>query len=215
MFKGLEYFTFLEENHPLIKPLLFYQDGKLLDLWQLNPNQGKYLVAIFCRYNLAVYNLINDSISSALITNLIFTKIWQHIFHQLSTFSLNTQQVLKSDSLSHWLISLTHEAIADYKKIALQTGQSETLTNVDMTKYYQRCLPLEFYLEKALVKLSPLHRLIFVMTEKFAWNSSQVIEYLEKQGETISKVDLEAYLLETYELVEKNLPEDILKIYLK
>jgi hypothetical protein len=203
----LEHSTFPEAQHDLVKPLLTYQDEDLLILWQHNLENGKYLVAIFCRHSPLIYTLIEHSVSSEIKTNYIFNLVWREIFEQLPELELNPENIdiPELQSLSNWLIYISSLTIAEYESI------SEELIKDNLAGSY---LPLKYYLEKTLDSLPPLHRLIMVMSEKFDWTPEQIMNYLEKQGETISDADLQAYLQESYQIIQALLPKDICSIYL-
>ena len=81
----MEIFPLPEASHPLIKPLLEYDDQELLHLLQYYSDEGKYFLAIFSRYSELIYTLINSSVSSEIVANYIFALAWQKIFTQLFT----------------------------------------------------------------------------------------------------------------------------------
>lgn len=200
----MKHSTFPEANHPLIQRLLLYEDSELLSLWQQHPDQGKYLVAIFCRHSPLIYTLITNFMSSEDGVNHLFVYIWEKIFVQLSSLKLDQKENSELQSLSTWLIYICSLNLVESEFLSLEFAK-ETISG--------RYLPLKFYLEQALDSLPPLHRLILVMSEKFAWTYEQIIDYLEQQGESFSMEDLQVYLSEAYQLLKNNLPEDICTIY--
>ncbi len=196
---------FPEVKHPLIKPLLEYSDQELVNLFQQEPDQGKYFVAIFCRYSALVKTIITDSVSSYEEVPFLERLTWNNIFSSLPQLSLTQATESEIQTLANWLSQITRITLEenDLKPFDLLKPNLEI-----------RLLPLNFYLEKALNQFPPLHRLIFLLTEKFSWSGEQIIAYLEQQGELITIPDLESYLEDSYYLLETNLPQDIRSIYL-
>ncbi len=201
----MEIFPFPEASHPLIKPLLEYDDRELLNSLQYHSDEGKYFLAIFCRYSELIYTLISSSVSSEIFANYIFALVWQQIFSQLFTLELDAEGEPEQQSLSNWLIYVTNLMITQFKSISLES------INNDLPP---TSLPLKFYLEQALDRLPPLNRLLVVVSEKFAWSKEKIIKYLEQQGEILSLADVELYLREGYQILESDLPSDIRSIYL-
>jgi hypothetical protein len=206
MVTDVEIDIFPEVKHPLIEPLLTYADLQLVNLCQQHQGEGKYFVAIFCRHHALVRSIITDSVSSPEEIDFLEQWVWQNIFDELPQLQLPSDPESEFESLTNWLISIT-------KTILNQPN----LPSLDLLKPQgeERLLPLNFYLELALDKLPPLHRLIFLLHEKFSWSAEQISKYLKLQGEIISLPDLEAYLQDSYSLVNTYIPEDIRLIYLE
>ena len=97
---------FPEANHPLVKSLFHHSDPELLNLFQRNPDHGKYFTGIFCRYSPIVYTLIRHSARSPVQADYLFALIWRNIYYELGGLDLN-QATPGSDSftLQNWLIT--------------------------------------------------------------------------------------------------------------
>ncbi len=202
----MENSNFVETKHTLIESLLSSDDTELLSFCQQYLDQGKYLVAIFCRNATLVRTLIEHSIIDQSQINKIFTIIWQSIFPQLFTLKLDINNSSPEfQSLSNWLIYITTLKITD-EELLLNIPDNQINVSVEN-------LPLDFYVEKALDQLTPLHRLVFLLKEKFNYSEPQIIDYLLKEGEIINFEDLPLYLEEAYHSLIGHLPEDICLIY--
>ena len=215
----MEISLFPEANHPLIQPLLKYEDWELLHLLQHHPDEGKYFLAIFCRYSELTYTLIGSSVSSEIVANYLFGLVWREIFNQLSTLELDSERESGGQSLLNWLIELTSLIINEFESISVESINDDLPTTSLPLKFYLEqaldgLLPLKFYLERALDRLPPLNRLIVLVSEKFAWNKEKIVTYLQQQGEIVSDSDVEIYLQEGYQILTTNLPSDIRSIYL-
>lgn len=197
-------YFFPEVNHALIQPLLAMDDSQLLDLWQQYPRQGKYSVAIFCRYTPETFAMLNQ-IASGTITEHLFTYSWQIILGKLSLVFLNQEKENLPQSLQSWIESVINSVIEEHQTLQI-IPPKPTLP----TRYF----PLQFYLEQALPEIHPFYRLIIVTKEKFAWQDTQLLNYLQRKGYTLSSQELRDYYTQGYHSLLKHIPEDILDIYL-
>ncbi|WP_348539824.1 MULTISPECIES: sigma-70 family RNA polymerase sigma factor [Spirulina sp. CCY15215] len=196
---------FPECNHSLVKSLFRYSDRDLLTLFQNHPEQGKYFVAIFCRYSPIVYTLIAHSARSPVQGDYLFALTWRHIFYEMRGLELRDRSNRESSSFQNWLINMT----------AICINQAN-LPPVESINYSLQAAspPLWCYLEQSLDLLPPIVRLILVMSKTFHWSSTRVAAYLQAEGEMLSPVVVQDYLDRGCRLLETNLPEDIRAIYL-
>jgi hypothetical protein len=197
---------FSEANHPLIKSLFHHSDQELLTLFQRYPEHGKYFTVIFCRYNSIVYTLIRHSARSPVQADYLFALIWRHIYYELGGLSLiNSDTGKESLTLQNWLINITAFCINEMK---LPPSESIHYVLKDTSP------PLWCYVEQALEQLSPMLRLIVLMSQTFHWSETRIAAYLQAEGEQISPPEVANFLQEGYRMLEEKLPADIRAIYL-
>ncbi|MBW4467014.1 MAG: sigma-70 family RNA polymerase sigma factor [Pegethrix bostrychoides GSE-TBD4-15B] len=197
--------AFPECNHSLVQSLHHHSDCELLTLFQRHPEDGKYFLAIFCRYSPIVYSLIQHSVRSPAQTNYLFAITWRHLFYELGGLDLS-QQLAQNFSLQNWLIQVT----------ALCINRVE-LPAVEEINYSLQSAapPLWCFMEQALEYLLPRQRLMVLMAQTFHWSESRIAAYLQAEGEMISAHQVRQELELGYQQLELALPEDICAIYLQ
>ncbi|GAB4365568.1 MAG: hypothetical protein Kow00121_02210 [Elainellaceae cyanobacterium] len=199
--------NFPESRHPLITALNHYSDQDLLTLFQRHPDQGKYFVALFCRYCPLVNTLIQHSVRSPVQANYLLAITWRHIYYELG--GLDRQEYASEQqpfSLQSWLINVTAVCINRVE-----------LPPVESINYSLRHAspPLWCYLEQALDCLNPLHRLMILMAQTFHWSETRIAAYLQAEGEPMTHKQVKQHLQTAYQELETVLPEDIRAIYLE
>ncbi|MEB3212196.1 MAG: sigma-70 family RNA polymerase sigma factor, partial [Leptolyngbyaceae bacterium] len=74
---------FPECQHLLVTALSEKTDQELVSLFQMHPTQGKYFVALFCRYSADIYTLIQKDVRSPVQGEYLFSMVWKQIHHEL------------------------------------------------------------------------------------------------------------------------------------
>jgi hypothetical protein len=198
--------TFPESRHPLVSALNHHSDHDLLTLLQRHPHVGKYFVAIFCRYAPIVYTLISHSVRSSVQANYLFAVTWRHIYYELGGLDLHESSTDQQPfTLQNWLINITAVCINRVE-----------LPPVEAIHYslQKASPPFWCYLEQALDRLQPLHRLIILMAQTFHWSETRIAAYLQAEGETFTPQAVRRQLQAAYQQLEEVLPEDVRLIYL-
>jgi hypothetical protein len=193
---------FSEANHPLLESLKTQTDLELLRQFQDYPKQGKFFAALFYRYYPIVYGLIWPTLVTHEATNYILAITWRQFFYEMR--GLVFEDNFPLDSLQDWLIYNTGVFLG-------QVSIPEIIT-YDLEKTPP---PLWCYVEQGLENLSPLSRFILVMSEKFNWNQTRIIAYLQAEGQIISLEEITDYLEEGYAQLDASIPSDIRTIYLE
>ncbi|MBD2361482.1 sigma-70 family RNA polymerase sigma factor [Anabaena sp. UHCC 0399] len=197
---------FSETNHPLVKSLFHHSDQELLELFQQNPDVGKYFTVIFCRYSPIVYTLIQHSARSPVQADYLFALTWRHIYYELGGLDLNNPSPGQEGlTLQNWLINITAVCINE-----IQLPPTESIHySLQATSP-----PLWCYIEQALDQLPPILRLMVLMAQTFHWSETRIAAYLQAEGEKITPPDVANFLQEGYRMLEDKLPADIRDIYL-
>ena len=233
--------NFPECDRDLIKPLTYLSDYDLVDNLQKSPAEGKYFTALFCRYSPVVYSLIRHSARSPVQADYLFALTWRLILNELGGIDLSNLragQQIESEpsieqpdglsenssesspdkdptesppgraaafSLQGWLINLTAAHINQAK-----------LPDVESIHYSLADAPppLWCYTERALESLSPLHRLIILMAQTFAWSNTRICAYLQAEGDRYSPSEVQAELELAYQALERAIPADIRTLYI-
>lgn len=198
-------YFFPEVNHALIQPLLAMDDSQLLNLWQQYPDEGKYSVAVFCRYTHQTFTLLNN-IHTEGMTEYLFTYSWHLIFSKLSDSYLYQTQKNKLTSLENYIEKIVKDVIEEH-----ETSQIIPPKPTLPSRYF----PLQYYLELALPRIHPFYRLILVTKEKFAWQNTQILDYLSQKGHNLSSQELREYYAQAYQELLGKIPDDIYYIYLE
>ncbi|ABA22763.1 conserved hypothetical protein [Trichormus variabilis ATCC 29413] len=197
---------FSEANHPLVKSLFHHSDQELLDLFQHNPDAGKYFTVIFCRYSPIVYTLIQHSARSPVQADYLFALTWRHIYYELGGLDLkNPLPGQEGLTLQNWLINITAYCINE-----IQLPPTEAIHySLQATSP-----PLWCYVEQALDQLPPMLRLMVLMAQTFHWSETRIAAYLQAEGEKVTPAEVANFLQEGYRMLEDKLPADIRTIYL-
>jgi DNA-directed RNA polymerase specialized sigma24 family protein len=197
---------FTEASHPLVKALFHHSDQELLTLFQQNPDAGRFFTTIFCRYTPIVYTLIRHSARSPVQADYLFALTWRHIYYELRGLDLNNGQLAKEGlTLQNWLINMTAYCINE-----IQLPPTEAIHYSLKTT----SPPLWCYVEQALDQLSPMLRLMVLMSQTFHWSDTRIAAYLQAEGEAISPHEVANLLQQGYRMLEEKLPTDIRAIYL-
>ncbi|MGB3512453.1 MAG: sigma-70 family RNA polymerase sigma factor [Microcoleaceae cyanobacterium] len=206
MLKQEPTYKFPESNHPIVKSLFHHSDQELLTLYQNYPDQGKYFVAIFCRYGMILQTLIQHSVRSPVQADYLFAQTWQHILYELRGLDLRegADPANGNTTLQNWLINVT----------AILINQAE-MPPVESIRYSLQMSPppLWCYVRQVLDGLEPLLRLVILMSQTFHWSETRIAAYLQAEGESISSQEVKSLLQQGYHNLDTNLPEDIKAIY--
>lgn len=196
---------FDEAYHPLITSLSNYSDLDLVKLFQYYPEEGKYFVAIFCRYSSTVYTLVKYGGRSPAQTDYLFAVTWRHIYYEMMSLEIEDLMTIDAASLQSWLINMTANSV----------NQAD-IPAPEAIKYSVASAspPLWCYLEQALDKLPPASRLILLLSQTYGWQEAEISSFLENEGESISPARVGDELEKGYQLLQKALPADIREIYL-
>ena len=199
--------SFPECSHPLVSSLNHYSDQEMLTLFQRNPDVGKYFTAIFCRYSPIVYSLIRHSVRSPVQADYLFAVTWRHIYYELGGLDLHETSEIEGKplTLQSWLINITAVCI---NRMELPPVEAIHYTLSEASP------PLWCYLEQALDRLIPIHRLMVLMAQTFHWSETRIAAYLQAEGEMVTPTEVKQRLDEAYQELETALPEDISEIYL-
>jgi hypothetical protein len=226
---------FSECQHPILQSLHHHTDEELVSLFQHHPNQGKYFVAIFCRYHAVTYQLIRQAVRSPVQCDYLFSLIWKQVYRELKELTIAEllhQEPKKSTSERPTSERPTpgspNDSLSPSPQAAANTGLEAWLVNTATDAIQQVKLPpvesihyslanasppFLYYLEQALDQLSPLHRLIVLMAQTFQWNSIRIAAYLRAEGTVLSEDAVERSLAEGYQSLMATLPRDICEIY--
>jgi hypothetical protein len=195
--------TFPESEHQIVESLAHCSDRELIDLHRAHPDQGRYFTALFCRYSAIVYSTIQHAVESRAQTDYLFAIVWRQIFTEIPRVQLPEDPT--ATNWQSWLID-----------IAGRTIDRVEVPPAHQIRYSLSAAPppLWCYLERGLDQISPLSRLIVVMTQSLKWNEQRIAAYLQGEGQKIPTVSIPTYLAEGYQRLEAALPEDIRSIYL-
>jgi hypothetical protein len=196
---------FPEANHSLVKSLFHHSDHELLTLFQRHPDAGKYFTVIFCRYSPIVYTLIRHSARSPVQADYLFALTWRHIYYELGGLNLTAPESGEEAlTMQNWLINMTAFCINEIK-----------LPPTEAIHYSLQATspPLWCYVQQALDQLSPVLRLIVLMSQTFHWSETRIAAYLQAEGEAIAPNEVANFLQEGYRMLEDKLPTDVRAIY--
>lgn len=196
--------TFPETNHEILQSLASCSDRELVNLHQLHPEQGKFFTALFCRYGSIVHSVVQHAAPSQLQADYLFAIAWRQIFGELGRVKLLSDPA--ATNWQNWLMDITGSTIAQIE--VPPTAQIRYALHAAPP-------PLWCYLERGLDRLSPLSRLLVVMTQSLKWNEQRISAYLQGEGTKISTDSIPHYLTEGYQQLEAAIPEDIRQIYLR
>ncbi|MBW4621539.1 MAG: sigma-70 region 4 domain-containing protein [Cyanosarcina radialis HA8281-LM2] len=196
---------FPESHHPIVKSLFHYSDRELLTLFQHYPEQGKYFVAIFCRYSAIVYTLMWYGLRSPVQADYLFALTWRHIYYEMGGLDPRKFSTNNNYSFQSWLVEMA----------AICVNQVE-MPPAELIHYSLSTAspPLWCYLEQSLVELPDRQRLMVLLAQTFHWSEAQIAAYLQTEGEEIALPEVSKELQQGYQRLEAALPDDVRQIYL-
>jgi hypothetical protein len=198
---------FFEAQHPIVEALSGYSDRELVHGFQQHPDEGKYFVALFCRYGTLCYVLIRNMARSAMQTDYLFAKIWRNIFFELMGLDLGEPVEAGPEvSLQTWIFSKTALCINQEEAPAIESIQYALETASP---------PFWCYLQTALDQLPPLHRLVLVLSQTFHWSDTRILGLLEAEGTAVDRDALPNLRAQACQQLIEALPPDIRTIYIK
>lgn len=193
---------FPESNHPLVLSLQDYSDQELVQGFQQHPDEGKYFIALFCRFGAMSYALLRNMAGSHLQVDYLFARVWRNIFYELNHLVMETGG--PSFSLQAWITNKVAACITEDQLPAVETIQY-TLSTAPP--------PLWCYIQIALDHVPPLPRLILVLSQTFRWQDHRIEAVLQAEGQDISADEINQYLQDAYQDLQNALPQDIQDVY--
>jgi hypothetical protein len=195
--------NFPEADREILQSLADCSDRELVSLHQLYPEQGKFFTALFCRYGAIVHSVVQQAVDSQAQADYLFAIAWRQIFAELGRVQLAADA--EATNWQSWLMDITGSTI-DRVEVPPDSQIRSTLAEAPP--------PLRCYLERGLDAISPLSRLIVVMTESLKWNEQRISAYLQGEGQKIPTAEIPTYLAAGYKQLEAAVPNDIRDIYL-
>lgn len=194
---------FFESSHPLISPLLEMSDKELLEAFQQNPNQGRYFIAIFCRYGPLTYSLLTNKAKLPLQVEYLFARVWRNLFFEFR--GLPISEVQADQGLQQWIFDKT--------AVSIHTDETPSIEHIP---YAIDVTPVPFwcYLLTSLDHLPPVERLVLVLAKTFHWPEAKIQNFLAAEYEDWEPETLNQYLDSASDRLSTLLPEDICDIYL-
>ena len=193
---------FSEASHPLVQSLQMCSDQELLQGFQQHPDEGKYFTALFCRFGAMSYSLLRNMARSPLQVDYLFARVWRNIFYELNHLSIDADG--PSFSMQAWVLNKVASCITQDQLPAVETIQYTLKTAPP---------PLWCYIQIALDQISPLSRLILVLSQTFHWQDQRIMAVLQAEGEDLSPDEIAQHLQVAYQDLQEALPNDIQKIY--
>jgi hypothetical protein len=175
---------------------------------QNHPDQGRYFIALFCRFERQVEAQLQILVPQR--TESQRRWIWQQLFLGLSQLRPSDSDSL---SLSSWL-----------------TQQLENLTNAGEAFSHEPSHPgaseregaqadispvLLCYVQQALAKLPPDKRFVLVLHDTFRWSEHQILTQLRQEGISLTAEAMLELIQEARQRLFRELPGDIRALYLR
>ncbi len=196
---------FSEADHPVVQSCLEQSDLELTQGFQSQPDQGRFFVAIFCRYGVLTYSLLRNKARVAMQVDYLFARLWRNVFYELRHLQIAPDSTSEDFSLQSWVVN----------KIALCINQDE-VPAIETIQYSLEAAspPLWCYLQTALEELPPLSRLLLTLSQVFRWQDARIVAVLQAEGEEIDVSEIQPQLQEAYQCLQNSLPKDIRDIYM-
>ncbi len=194
---------FFESSHPLISSVLELSDQELLEAFQQNPTQGRYFIAIFCRYGALTYSLLANKAKLPLQVEYLFARVWRNLFFEFRALPLS--ELHREQGLQSWIFNKTAVAI-----------HTDEIPSIEHIPYAIDTTPVPFwcYLLTALEQMPPLERVLLVLSKTFHWPEAKIQSFLSAEAEHWEPDALNQHLQLAGDRLSTLLPEDICEIYL-
>ncbi|MGA7952769.1 MAG: hypothetical protein WCA07_04530 [Gloeobacterales cyanobacterium] len=172
-------------------------DTELVALALARPQEGRYFLALYCRYRGLVESLLclKPDKRSAEVIRLEAT-LWSQVYDNLRQFDL------RQDRFVSWLVTQVAKTLAnisDELPLSLSSGKVP--------------VPLVPFLRRALDELPQPQRLLLILHEIMDFPISEMLEMLDKEGYTLTEEELATQLQRANYQVLGALPQDIYTMY--
>ncbi|MEM9154644.1 MAG: hypothetical protein AAGB13_06330 [Cyanobacteria bacterium P01_F01_bin.33] len=180
-------------------------DRELLEQFQQQHHTGRYFIALVCRYERRVNEILEIYIPQSNRLNHYSRYVWQHCFRTWQTWDL--RKLTADIDLDTWLQSAIPSAL---KQLAeTRRGGSALPTEIASPL----SVPLWCYLMQALETMPGDLRFILVLSDVFRWTPRQIAQQLTVEGYTLAETEAEPIVNRARGLLWQMLPSDIVSMY--
>lgn len=193
----------------LVRGLSIYSDYELVTHLQNDPDQGRYFIALFCRFERQVDTQLRTYPLQPTASQRHW--IWQQLFLGLSQLHISNPEAL---TLSTWfaqqvdrLMGAVEESAKEQSEQALFSEREQALAEISPV--------LRCYVQQALAKLPSDKRFVLVLHDTFRWSKHQILTQLRQEGVPLSAQAMLELIQEARQALFRELPGDIRALYLR
>ncbi|WP_287128710.1 SPOR domain-containing protein [Candidatus Cyanaurora vandensis] len=173
----------------LILQLRECTDEELVELARTHPEEGRYLLCLYCRYQSLVESLVASSQQAPVMA----ATVWVQVRSKLTTLNIQERKFLS------WLTVLSADTLTQVLR-----GNQKLLTSASTAN------PVTLaYVDQALQQLSPPERFMVIFHDVYQWPLAQIRSWLTEQQWTVPASQLTLYLQQAHQRLLANLPPDL------
>ncbi|NJK64891.1 MAG: hypothetical protein HC921_21285 [Synechococcaceae cyanobacterium SM2_3_1] len=207
--EDLDHSPWPECRSSLVRGLSIYSDHELVTHLQNHPEQGRYFIALFCRFErqldaqLRTYPLQ--------LTESQRHWIWQQLFLELSQLRLSHPEGL---TLPTWFAQQVDRLMSVVEVAPKEQSDQESFSEREQA-LAEISPVLGCYIQQALAKLPPDQRFVLVLHDTFRWSEHQILTQLRQEGFPLSSAATLNLIQEARQTLFRELPGDIRALYLR
>lgn len=187
-----------------IRALSRTSDRELLEQFQQQRQTGRYFIALVCRYEQRVSELLQAYVSQSERLADYARYVWYHCFRTWQSWDLTRQRAI---DLDEWLQTAVPTAL---KRLATTSRGGHALP-AEISSPLP--VPVWCYLMQALEKIPGDLRFILVLSDVFRWTPRQIAQQLSVEGYALAETETEPFVNRARAFVWQMLPSDICSMY--
>lgn len=173
----------------VVTQLREFTDEELVGFALANPQEGRFLLGLYCRYR----SLVESIVASSQQAQVMAATVWVQVLRRLPTLNLRDKKFL------NWLTVLSADVLTQVLR-----GNQKLLTN---TSSYNPILLA--YLGQALQQLPTPQRFLTILHDVYQWPPAQIQSWMADQQWTLPLTQINQILQQGHQLLQANLPSDL------
>ncbi len=193
----------------LVRGLGIYSDQELVTHLQNHPEQGRYFIALFCRFERQVDAQMRTRLPPLSESQRHW--IWEQLFLGLSQLQVTDPGTF---SLSTWMEQQVNMRMTEVEVSSQDQSERELVSEREQSLAAISPV-LHCYVQQALAKLPPDKRFVLVLHDTFRWTEHQILTQLRQEGISLSPQATLEFIQSARQTLFQELPGDIRALYLR